>query len=276
MTSNKTSKNWESGFLSDSDDEILDNVSNDIVEKDYYKILGLDKKCNYKDIKMAYRKKARELHPDKHINEQDKYKKLFQEISEAYSILKDPKKRQIYDKFGVKGVKKNNFFIPTNKNDLNMLFKMAFEDDINENDKHAYLDKPQSPPIELDISIPLDYKYLGGEIQNFAFKRKEICKCKLNSCKNCGGTGSIARFGAKTFLGLIDITRTCNICNGSGKLCSKCCNKGFFEETCTLQYPLVIKKGITNNTKQVLYKMGNQAKNFERGDVVITFKINEM
>src|SRR6266511_3501124 len=67
--------------------------------RDYYKILGVDRKASEKDIKSAYRKLARKFHPD--VNPGDKQAEdKFKEIGEAYEVLSDPEKRRRYDQFG--------------------------------------------------------------------------------------------------------------------------------------------------------------------------------
>ncbi len=66
---------------------------------DYYKILGLDKTATQEDIKKAYRKKARKLHPDLNPNDKEAQKK-FQELNEANEVLSDPEKRKKYDQYG--------------------------------------------------------------------------------------------------------------------------------------------------------------------------------
>ena len=69
-------------------------------KKDYYKVLGIDKNVTKEEIKRAFRKMARKYHPD--VNPDDpKSRDKFKEINEAYSLLNDDKKREIYDKFGV-------------------------------------------------------------------------------------------------------------------------------------------------------------------------------
>lgn len=67
-------------------------------KRDYYEILGVDKKANQKDIKAAYRKMALKFHPDR--NKEKDAEEKFKEINEAYQILSDEKKRQTYDQFG--------------------------------------------------------------------------------------------------------------------------------------------------------------------------------
>ena len=66
---------------------------------DYYKILGIDKNATEKDIKGAYRKLARQYHPDLNPNDTEANKK-FQQINEANEVLSDPEKRKKYDKYG--------------------------------------------------------------------------------------------------------------------------------------------------------------------------------
>ena len=77
-------------------------------EENYYGTLGIKKDATQQEIKIAYRKKARQFHPDKHPNEYDKYSVLFKQVQEAYEVLSDPEKRKLYDKYGKKGIKHGN------------------------------------------------------------------------------------------------------------------------------------------------------------------------
>lgn len=69
--------------------------------KDYYKILGIAKGASDDDIKKAYRKQALKWHPDK--NKAANAEEKFKEVAEAYEVLSDPKKREIYDQYGEEG-----------------------------------------------------------------------------------------------------------------------------------------------------------------------------
>lgn len=69
--------------------------------KDYYSILGIEKGASEEDIKKAYRKQALKWHPDK--NKSPHAEEKFKEVAEAYEVLSDPKKRDIYDQFGEEG-----------------------------------------------------------------------------------------------------------------------------------------------------------------------------
>ena len=75
--------------------------------KDYYKILDIDKKANDATIKKAYRKMAMKWHPDKNQDNKEKAEEKFKEISNAYEVLSDPKKKESYDQFGEEGLNQN-------------------------------------------------------------------------------------------------------------------------------------------------------------------------
>ena len=78
---------------------------------DYYSILELDKNASNEEIKKAYRKLAMKWHPDKNPNNKKISEEKFKQISEAYSILSDSEKRNIYDKQGSVGLKKSTHFV---------------------------------------------------------------------------------------------------------------------------------------------------------------------
>ena len=65
----------------------------------YYDILGINKSATPQEIKKAYRKLARQLHPDKHPGEEQKYHEKFQELQAAYEVLSNPEKKKLYDRY---------------------------------------------------------------------------------------------------------------------------------------------------------------------------------
>lgn len=73
--------------------------------KDFYAILGVPKNSNAEEIKKAYNKLAMKWHPDRHMDNKEEATKKFQEVAEAYEVLRDEKKRQIYDQYGEEGLK---------------------------------------------------------------------------------------------------------------------------------------------------------------------------
>ncbi|XP_055387351.1 dnaJ protein homolog 1-like [Condylostylus longicornis] len=90
------------------------------MEKDYYKILGIPRNSTEEDIKKAYRKLALKFHPDKNKNPGAEEK--FKEVAEAYEILSDKKKREIYDKYGESGIKRGANGTGTNTSNFNFQF----------------------------------------------------------------------------------------------------------------------------------------------------------
>ncbi|MCK4251935.1 J domain-containing protein, partial [candidate division WOR-3 bacterium] len=74
------------------------------MKKDYYEILGASRNASQEEIKRAYRKKAKQHHPDMNPENKKESEEKFKEISEAYEILMDPKKKQLYDQYGHDGV----------------------------------------------------------------------------------------------------------------------------------------------------------------------------
>lgn len=76
--------------------------------KDYYKILGISKNANEDDIKKAYRKLALKYHPDK--NKAPGAEERFKEVAEAYEVLSDKRKREIFDQYGEEGLKVGSIF----------------------------------------------------------------------------------------------------------------------------------------------------------------------
>ena len=96
--------------------------------RDYYKILGVDRKASPDEIKKSFRKLAMKYHPDRNKNDKAAEEK-FKEINEAYEVLSDEKKRQIYDTYGHDGLKNSGYRGPGNFEDVFSSFGDIFGDD---------------------------------------------------------------------------------------------------------------------------------------------------
>lgn len=157
--------------------------------EDYYKILGLDKKCSEDDIKKAYRKNAILYHPDKNQDKNEKDKRnaelKFKKINEAYEILSDPKKRKQYDMMGHSGIHTDingyNFHNPNDifkkffgNNDPFSIFELnpdisGFSFTTTRNKKSKQIKK--NPPKYILLDVPIKILYMGGTIE-YSLTRK--------------------------------------------------------------------------------------------------------
>lgn len=180
--------------------------------KDYYKILGVAEFESAEEIKKAYRKLARELHPDVAGNNSDTLKR-FKEINEAYATLSDKNKKEEYDRarrfynYAKKEdeVKENNYKETTNPNKTNKSFN--FNEFFNKN-YNKYKQTAKAPirgkDIFSDIEISLTEALLGT-VKTINVLQTTLCpKCKghkfINGsiCSKCNGTGEQAKYSKLT------------------------------------------------------------------------------
>jgi len=210
-------------------------------KRDYYEILGVSKSSTEDEIKSAYRKLALKYHPDRNKGDKDAEDK-FKEATEAYEVLRDPKKRAQYDKFGHEGVSGIDGFGRGAYSDFSDIFGNFDFSDIFEgffgsgfgssggSGKRAR----KGADIQYDISVNLEDAANGKEIQ-IEIQRNEMCESCSGSgassgskpvvCPVCSGTGQI-----RQSQGFFSITQTCYKCHGGGKIitspCKTCSGSG--------------------------------------------------
>ena len=171
---------------------------------DYYEILGVSKDASKDEIKSAFRRKARTLHPD--VNKAPDAEEKFKELGKAYETLMDDNKRATYDRYGEDGLKNAGFDtggpFAGGFGDLNDIFNSFFGG----MGGFGFGGRPDpNAPVEgddlrLDIEIDFEQAVFGTE--------KEIKFDHLENCPSCGGTG--AEKGSKPV--------TCPTCHGSGQV----------------------------------------------------------
>eukprot|EP01084_Bolivina_argentea_P146349 256281_1 len=260
-------------------------------DNEYYNTLGVSRTATKKEIQKAYRKKALKCHPDRHFDNKDKYKKEFQKLSEAYNVLKDDNKRQLYDEYGKSALSNQ---IP----DFEQLYQMFFDDASNE--QHVDYGKPNihndndnksytttSTIIELICNFSLIDVYWGKKnvILNYS-------RTTGNVCSKCDGISGDKQIIERT-------RRICKQCKGTGKVsgwvrknnCKKCVNGKTVHdkviktvsEKCTLcdgngyeqqQEEIVvnIKPGMKDGSTSYYHGIGNEEPECLRGDVIVVFK----
>ena len=226
-----------------------------IQNKDYYKILGVDKNADEKQIKSAYRKLALHFHPDKNPGNKEAEEK-FKDISEAYRILSDKDLRQRYDMFGTVD---DNF--SGNNMDAEDIFKEFFRHSGFNPFSHGFdFDEQSQQKVVsgtdkvLHINVTLSEIYNNVE-KNIKYTVNRPCKKCGGSgsksggtatCQHCHGTGQMHIRQTHQF-GYMEQIVTCPHCNGTGisvqNPCANCKGTGlhFEEETLTVKVPTIDK-----------------------------------
>lgn len=211
--------------------------------KDFYAVLGVAKTASESEIKAAYRKLSRELHPDKHKGDKAKEAK-FKEVNEAYEVLSDPKKRQAYDRFG--STNGNPFggagggfggFQDFDASSFGGGFGDIFEAFFG-GQRAGTTSNNAGKDIEVSVTIPLAVAVKGEEreIRFRAFVSCDACGgsgatsgTKRITCKKCGGTGQTTR-RVNSLFGVIQQAVVCDECSGAGTVpehaCKTCAGQG--------------------------------------------------
>ncbi|MEN8154033.1 MAG: molecular chaperone DnaJ [Acidobacteriota bacterium] len=258
---------------------------------DYYKVLGISKNATLAEIKKAYRKLARKYHPD--LNPGDKAsEKKFKEITEAYEVLKDPKKKKQYDTFGsTNGNFRNpgrgsNFegfdFSTSGSSSFGDIFETIFGNfGGTQGKQRKKADRPKKgEDIIYSMNLNFQDAVKGIEVPIQVF-RKDICtKCngkgidkntKRSVCNLCKGTGNIEKQS-----GFMKFASPCHNCGGTGylpgKKCSSCNGDGRVDVTSRIK--VKIPAGVEDNSKVRISGKGNAGKFGGRsGDLIITIKV---
>ena len=248
-------------------------------EIDYYEILEITKTSDKEIIKKAYRKLALKYHPDRNADDKEAEEK-FKLINEAYQVLSDDNRREIYDKYGKAGLENRGFSGFSGRDfgdifgDLGSIFESVFG--------RGFSTRGQRGEFEDDIAIALDLNFKEAvfgcrkEIKN---KYKKYCQSCNGSgakskekCKYCNGEGRIF-----TKSGFMTFSQTCPHCAGSGEMiqekCDKCNGRKYevLEETFNIDIP----EGIDTNNRIRASSRGNELPNGKRGDLYIIINVED-
>lgn len=244
--------------------------------KNYYEVLGLSKKATASEIKSAFKKMAKEHHPDLGGDPEK-----FKNINEAYQVLNDSTKKADYDiKLNIPNRGRFSFsfdeFFKSRQTSYDStdgyddpFVKSHYGDSTN-----THYNKPKQKTKGSDLKISLEI-YPEDTIIDFAkkftYNRNIICKsCNCEghtstTCQACKGTG--------VFRILEDYPAKCSNCDGTGKIhlsCNTCNGEGFIKEK--KEVKINIPKGVTIATITRMKGFGNQGSNGEYGDLIIYVK----
>ena len=247
---------------------------------DYYELLGVSKEASADEIKKAFRKRARETHPD--VNDGHAAEETFKQINEAYEVLSDPEKRARYDRFGTAdpragggyGGDVGDFF------DMNDLFSVFFGGVRGQ----GMRPDPNGRDLRTQVAVTLEDAAAGAAKDITVTHPMTCATCSGNgaaaggsaqTCPECSGTGQ-KRTQRRTFLGVMESSAPCDRCGASGtiidKPCPACGGQGRVNgtETIRIQLPVGIPDGYT---LRVPGKGEAGVRGAASGDLLVTVRV---
>jgi molecular chaperone DnaJ len=198
-------------------------------ERDYYELLGVSRTANADEIKRAFRGLARELHPD--VSKEPDADHRFREVVEAYEVLSNTERRELYDRFGHAGLRSGGFQ-PTafDLGSLSDLFSAFFGDDLFGGGGRG---RARGADIAARVEIDLA-EVATGTKRDVPFGVAVPCKrcggdgaepeTEIRSCPTCAGNGRVRQVSRSVF-GEFVRAGTCPTCNGSGHLIEQPCKE---------------------------------------------------
>ena len=229
-------------------------------EKDYYGILGVEKNATKEEIKAAYKKLAKQHHPD--LNKSPDASDKFKEINEAAAVLGDDQKRAQYDQYGsagqqfrgggFEGFDFSDVMSEAEGFDFNSIFENVFGGGGRSRKKQRGSD------LRYDLEIELEDAAFGAA-KTISIPRAEECqRCNgtgaenadgIVKCPDCGGRGKATRT-QRTPFGMFQTTSTCSRCRGQGKIikshCTECSGRGTVHKTRKIE--IKIPEGAADGT----------------------------
>ena len=181
---------------------------------EYYEILGVSSSASQEEIKKSYRKMAMKYHPDRNQGDKEAEEK-FKSAAEAYEILGDQEKRQIYDRYGIDGLKSTGYQGPGSAEDIFSSFGDIFEDLFGFGGSASRRNR-QGPIPGADLRYDLTISFMEAVHGT----NKEIEITRPDTCWTCEGTGLRPGYHSKT----------CTTCNGKGQVLR---SQGFFRLSTT-------------------------------------------
>ena len=221
----------------------------------YYEILEVARDADGEVIKKSYRKLAMKYHPDRNPNDAEA-EEYFKEAAEAYEVLSDPQKRQIYDTYGHEGIKNTGYSGPGNAGDIFSNINEMFGDLFGFGGRSRRRD-PNAPVQGDDLRYDLEISFMdavhGVEKEVEITKRETCWTCegsgarpghKPQTCPTCNGRGQVIRSQ-----GFFQVSSTCPQCHGSGQVisepCADCNGQGLVnrKKTVKLKIPAGVDTG---------------------------------
>lgn len=259
-------------------------------KRDYYEVLGVGKNATEAEIKKAYRKMAKQYHPDMNPGDETSEHK-FKEATEAYEVLSDDSKRSKYDQFGHAAFQNGGgggYSGGFDFNDMGDIFGDFFGDFFGGGSRRRANPNAPTKGANLRANITLEFnEAVFGVEKDLNVTVSEQCPTCHGSgakpgthpetCKVCHGQGQV-RVNQQTLFGNVQSVRTCHACGGSGKTikekCETCHGGGYVKEKKKIS--VSIPAGIDNGQTIRLKGKGEPGTNGgPRGDILLTIYVRE-
>jgi molecular chaperone DnaJ len=213
-----------------------------MAKRDYYEVLGVSHESSDAEFKKAYRRLAMKYHPDRNENNADAEVK-FKEAKEAYDVLSNGQKRQIYDQYGHAGIEQQGGFSPQGGGDFGDVFGDIFGDIFGGGGGRGGQNRAyRGADLQYNLELSLEEAVFGTEAKIDISSRQSCETCSgsgaqpgtsLENCETCGGVGQV-----RMQQGFFSIQQACPKCHGKGKVitspCGNCRGAGSVEKPRTL------------------------------------------
>lgn len=259
--------------------------------RDYYEILGIEKTATPDEIKKAYRSLAKKYHPDVSTEPKEVAEAKFKEISEAYEVLSDPEKRQLYDQyghdavnqqFGEGGFQWSDF---TRSDDISDIFGDLFGGMFGGGRSRSCNSAQQGESLRYDLEITLK-EVLEGKKVNIDVPHTVICDpCKgtggkdgkVTTCPTCGGSGQVQQVRRSPFGNMVTVS-DCPDCRGKGKTSAEKCPhcRGQGRVTKEAHIDINVPKGMEEGMRLRVSGAGNAGYNGgPAGDLFVVIHVRQ-
>jgi len=261
-----------------------------MAKRDYYEVLGIHRDASPEDIKRAYRKQALQFHPDRNPGNKEAEDK-FKEAAEAYSVLIDPEKRSVYDRFGHEGLRGEGLagfsgfdssIFEDFEDILGNFFGFGFGDIFGTRSRRQAYSPRRGRDLVLELELSLEEAAHGLE-RELKLNGTEDCPvCQgtrlrpgtsKSVCQYCQGKGQV-----RYQQGFFSITRTCSACKGMGEIittpCVECRGTGKVKQKRELK--IKVPAGVNDGTKLRLAgegEVGDQGGG--RGDLYVVVRLKK-
>jgi molecular chaperone DnaJ len=255
------------------------------MRRDAYEILGVERGADERQIKKRFRVLARELHPD--VNAEPDAEERFKEAAEAYEVLSDPERRQVYDRYGWEGLDSRGYAPHAHGfGSFADIFDAFFGGDPFGARGGGGPGPVQGGDIGVEIEVSLDQAAHGATVE-VAYDAVETCEhchgngaepgTPIEACPTCGGTGALQSV-SRTAFGQLVRSRACDACGGEGKVattpCSECAGEG--RRAARRALDIDVPAGIADGQRVRLTGRGHTgARGGPAGDLYVLVRVSE-